>query len=82
MIGAAGENACKRLGQVELRGGRGGSKWQPVAAEGRRRGRAVFGLGGKEGLVGRVRRWCPGAAALSLILSKKFLPVDAQILYL
>ena len=76
MIGAAGENVCKRLGQVELRGGRGGSKWQPVEAEGRRRG-VVFGLGGKEELVGRrVWRRCPGAVALFLILSKKYLPVD------
>ena len=81
VIGAAGENVCKKLGQVELREGRGGSKWQPVAVVGRRR--VVFGLGGKEELVGRrVRRWCPGEAALSLILSKKFLPVNSNFTHI
>ena len=72
MIGAPGENVNARLGQVALRGGRGGSKW-PV---GRRR--AVCGLDGKGGLVGRAKQ-CPGEAALSLILSKKFLPVDSDV---
>ena len=75
MIGAAGENVNKRLGQVVLRGGRGGSKWQAVGR------RAVCGLDGKEGLVGRVKQ-CPGEAALFLILSKKFLLVNSQILNL
>ena len=71
VIGAAGEIVCKRLVQVKLRAGRGGSRWQLL--EGRKV--AVFGLGGKEGLVGRVRSWCPGVDALFLIL--KFLPVDS-----
>ena len=71
-VGAAGANVNGRLGQVALRGGRGGSKW-PV---GRRRD--VSGLDGKGGLVERAKQ-CPGEDALSLILSKKFLPVDSQI---
>ena len=82
MVGAVGESVCKRLGQVGLSRGRGGSRWpSALPAPGNRwsrrwwRRRNVSGWRERGELVGRVRL-CPGGDAPFLMSSIVFLSVE------